>query len=224
MAGLAYYEEREFNDEVERGEVISQVPAADEHLRQGSNVKVIISRGKAIECPDLAGKSMKDAESICKKAGLKLEVGSEENSDKIAKDAVISQEPAPGTECEKDSVVTVVKSKGKVQVKVPNVIGKGIDEATKALEKEGFKVEVTTAYSSSVAAGNVCAQSVEGGQTTDKGATITITKSIGAQPAPKKKSTKKKKKKKKKSSSSDDDYYEEEEEDYYDEWDWDEEW
>ena len=200
-AGLTYEEDRQFSDDVPRGDVISQEKEANSHLRKGAPVVVVISKGKPIPAPGLVGMSFKDAEKNVKDLGLAIEVASEEFSDTLGKDKIISQDIEEKTECEAGQVINVVKSKGITQVEVPDVTNKTVDEATAALENEGFKVAVEEAYSSS-AAGTIVGQSVEGGKTADKGSTITISKSIGPKPVSKSSSRKKKKPKKKKSGSS----------------------
>lgn len=207
-AGLAYDENRQFSDDVARGMVISQAAEAGSHLKKGSPVEVVISRGKPIPAPELAGQNLADAEKAAKKIGLAIEVESEEFSDTLGKDLIISQDVEAGTDCEEGQVIKVVKSKGITQVEVPNVVGMSADDASSALDKAGFKVAVDEVYSNE-AAGTVTAQSVEGGKTADKGSTVTISKSIGPQPVSsgggggsKKKKSSSKKKKSSSSSSS----------------------
>ena len=213
-AGLVYEESRDFSDSVERGAVIEQDTEAGSYTKKGSVIKVVISKGAAIPAPDFSGKSLKDAEAAAEKAGLKVEQSGEEFSDTVKKKHVISQDIEPGTDCEEGQVIKLVISKGKEQIKVPDVIGKGVDDATKELEKAGFSVNVIGVYSSS-AVGTIVDQSVAGGESTDKGSEITISKSIGAKPAPKKK------KKKKESGGGGSSY----DDDWEDDWeDWDEDW
>lgn len=201
-AGLTYDEVREFSDEVERGNVISQSAEAGSYMKKGAPVEVVISRGQPIPAPDLKGISIKDAEKAAKKLKLSVEVEKEEFSDTLGKDLIISQDVEPAGDCEYGQVIKVVKSKGITQVEVPDVIGKGADDASTALEKVGFEVAINEVYSSSES-GTIVEQSVAGGQTADKGSTITISKSIGPQPVRKSGgSSKKKSGKKKKSGSS----------------------
>lgn len=197
-AHLTYDEDRQFSEDVPRGEVISQTASPGSHLRRGAPVEVIISKGKPIPAPNLVGVNIKDAQKSAKKLGLVVEVASEEYSDTLKKDLIISQDIEPDFECEAEQVITVVKSKGITQVKVPDVIGKTADKASEALKKEGFKSEIVEVYSSSDV-GTIVDQSVAGGKTADKGSTITISKSVGPEPVRSSSSGKKKSKKKKKS-------------------------
>ena len=144
-------------------------------------VDVVISKGVPIAAPKLIGKNIKEAEETSKKLNLGIEIVSEEFSDTLGKDLVISQDIEPKTECEYGQIIKVVKSKGITQVEVPDVIGKGSDDAKSALEKAGFGVTINEVYSSSDY-GTIVEQSVEGGKTADKGSEITLSMSIGPQP------------------------------------------
>jgi serine/threonine-protein kinase len=53
---------------------------------------------------------------------------------------VVSQDPSSGT-LFRGQTVDLVGSKGPVMVEVPQVRGMGVEDATKTLEKAGFKVE-----------------------------------------------------------------------------------
>ncbi|MBR3200954.1 MAG: PASTA domain-containing protein [Mogibacterium sp.] len=202
-AGLSYSEDRQFSDDVPRDTVISQTAEAGSHLKKGSPVEVVVSKGKPIPAPELVGQKLGDAEKAAKKLGLVIEVTGEEFSDTLGKDMIISQEIEKGTDCEEGQVINVVKSKGITQVEVPDVVGKGADEASKALKDLGFGVEVVEVYNSA-ASGTIVEQSVAGGKTANKGSTVTISKSIGPKPvvssggggggSKKKKSSSKKKK------------------------------
>lgn len=66
-----------------------------------------------------------------------------------------------------------------VLVTVPDVVGQTQASATTELEGDGFVVAVSTAYSSSVAAGLVISQSPTAGSSASSGSTVTITVSLG---------------------------------------------
>lgn len=88
-------DKEEYNKDVEEGHIISQDPAYSEKyhsVRQGSTVKVVISKGteKAI-VPKVTGMSQDDAIKALEDANLKAEVVSE-TSKKVQEGYVISQE------------------------------------------------------------------------------------------------------------------------------------
>jgi hypothetical protein len=68
-------------------------------------------------------------------------------------------------------------------VEVPDVVGETQAAGTATLEGEGFVVAVVEAYSDSVALGSIVSQSPVGGSFAASGSTVTITVSLGPQPA-----------------------------------------
>jgi len=180
-AGLEYSEDREFSEEVERNTVISQ-DHAQSRVKRGSEVKVVVSRGKAIEVPDLSELSKKKAKAKLEKLGLVLVVDSKKYSDTLKKNLVISQEPEPGVKCEQEDEIKVVISKGITQVEVPELTGMTVSEAEDALEKVHLSSSVTQVYSSSYSSGTVAGQSPEAGSSVDIYSKVVISESIGPQP------------------------------------------
>jgi hypothetical protein len=67
-------------------------------------------------------------------------------------------------------------------VEVPDVVGQSQADGTSALEADGFVVAVATAYSSTVAEGNIISQVPTGGTMALSGSTVTITVSLGEAP------------------------------------------
>ena len=141
-ASLEYGEAvRRYDDRVASGRVIRTDPVAGTSLRRGQAVDVVVSRGpRPIEVPDYTGKSADTAERALRRRGFEVRT-SEEHSDSVTKGQVISQSPDSGTGQKGDEVALVV-SQGPVLVTVPNVVGAGLAEATRALEAAGFQVEV----------------------------------------------------------------------------------
>lgn len=170
----------EYDEETAAGKVVSQNPAANAKAAKGSEVKIVLSKGKEEETvPDIEGKSLEAARAAVEGVGLKLAQSGEGYSDSIAKDCVISQSPAAGSKVAKESTVSYVISLGPENVTVPNVVGQSQANATAALEQAGFQVNVVTNPSSSVAKGKVIEQSPEAGSRMTKGTTISINVSTG---------------------------------------------
>ena len=70
------------------------------------------------------------------------------------------------------------------QTKVPDVIGKRTDAATKLLQDHGFEVEIVPIQSDTVAEDRVAGQNPKQGTEADEGSTVTITVSSGPGEAP----------------------------------------
>lgn len=132
-----------YNDEVDDGQVISSDPKAGTKLKRGTSVALTVSKGRQpISVENFTGKPFAAAKNALEKAGLVVEEGGpQENSDTVAKDSIIRQEPAGGTLFKGDKV-TVIVSKGPVLVAVPGgLIGKQFSEVKATLEGLGFTVK-----------------------------------------------------------------------------------
>ena len=94
----------------------------------------------------------------------------------MEKGIVIKQDVDPETEVGAGSTVTITVSKGVEESTVPNVIGKSKADAIKEIEEAGLTVSATlTEEDRTKDDGVVIKQSFEGGQTVEKGASMTIT-------------------------------------------------
>ena len=132
-----------FDEEVPAGTVLSQAPAPGTPARHGTPVSLTVSKGpQPIPVPDVRGQDEEEAVHAIVAAGLKAEVADATVHDRnVPKGAVVSQEPASGT-LTRGQTVTLTISEGPKLVKVPNYIGKQVEDATEALRKRGFEVRV----------------------------------------------------------------------------------
>ena len=72
--GLVVVREDQFSDTVAEGNVISTDPAAGQSAARGSNVKVVVSRGKGITIPAVGSKSCNDYALSLRNLGLVVNV------------------------------------------------------------------------------------------------------------------------------------------------------
>ena len=96
------------------------------------------------EAPKLLGLTEQQAKDSCEKAGYKLVVAGEKESDTYPEGQVCEQSPSPGGKAEKGSEITVYISSGLTSEKpiaIPNVIGEDQDAAEKMLREAGFSAE-----------------------------------------------------------------------------------
>ena len=168
----------EYSADTEENHVISQDPAYLENynkVKEGSTVKVVISKGtEKTKVPNVKGKEKDEAVQLIEDAKLKAEVV-EETSKTVKEGYVISQETDANTEVNAGDTVKLHVSTGTEKATVPGVVGKSQDEAKKALQDLGFVVTVTNAEDSSKENGAVLKQSLDEGQSVEKGSAITIT-------------------------------------------------
>jgi beta-lactam-binding protein with PASTA domain len=95
-------------------------------------------------------------------------------SSTVKPDHVISQDPSRRSQAEQGTTVQIQVSTGPEQLQVPDVTGKGEDDARAALEQAGFRVAVGQQATSKEDPGTVLAQDPAGG-TAARGSTVTIT-------------------------------------------------
>ncbi|MDC2956067.1 Stk1 family PASTA domain-containing Ser/Thr kinase [Streptomyces gilvifuscus] len=164
---------REFSDSVERGSVISTEPGTGVRRHAGSAIALTVSKGSAVDVPDVTGEDLDSARSDLEDAGLKVKVAAERINSDYDKGQVAAQTPRGDGQAAEGDTVTLTLSKGPVMVEVPDVTGDSVDDAHKALEGAGFKVDEDRGLLG-LFGDTVKAQSVKGGQTAPKGSTITI--------------------------------------------------
>ena len=167
---------RESSATVEQGVVISQSPPAGDHLQRGGTVTLTVSTGKPkVNVPSVIGKTRDDAVSTLVNAGLKADPVVLVPSNK-PEGTVTGQEPAAGQTIVQGSRVRINVSSGPAAISVPSVTGLPFDQASAALQNEGFAVKRTNVESDQPA-DTVVNQSPSG--TAPQGATITLSVSKG---------------------------------------------
>jgi eukaryotic-like serine/threonine-protein kinase len=157
-----------FSDVVAQGLVVETVPPDGTPLKRDAAVALVLSKGaEPVDVPDVTGKSLDDARTALTDAGLRGKVADKQYDDQIAAGDVISQTPKDG-QAPKDSVVTLVVSKGPPLVAVPDVVGMSIGDAIARLHSAGFR---TSAFGPGF--GTVRGQNPRGG-VAPKGSTVRI--------------------------------------------------
>ena len=171
----------EYSDTVEKGNVISQEPKADEVVSKYSKVSVVISLGSDafdISKLNLVGKTKESAESLLKENGFSTDT-KEEPSDTVPKGSVISYTPTKPKNGER---VTLTVSSGKkvTKVVVPNITGMSESEAKTLLETNGLMLgNKAEQHSATVAKGIIIGQSTAAGSSVDSGTSIDYAVSTG---------------------------------------------
>ncbi|MFQ9308408.1 MAG: Stk1 family PASTA domain-containing Ser/Thr kinase [Paraclostridium sordellii] len=100
-------------------------------------------KGNKVEqgtAPELINKTLDEAQDMAKELGVNIRVSVEEYNDKIDKNHIISQAPNAGSAIKAGDTITVVVSKGKNQVSVPNVIGLTLTDAENIIRESKFEV------------------------------------------------------------------------------------
>ena len=170
QSGFKVGQQLEANDNnVPRGFVISQNPAAGTKLGPNSVVDLVISSGPSkIELGDLSRKSQEDAMQILETLGFQYEL-LDEFSEDIEMGLVAYTIPQAGSIVSPQEIITIVISLG-LQIEVPDLIGLSYAEVEEAL----LELNLIPAVSGG-ASGNVSGQFPEPGELVDPDSLIEIT-------------------------------------------------
>jgi beta-lactam-binding protein with PASTA domain/predicted Ser/Thr protein kinase len=157
------------------GEVVGQDPRAGATVREGSTVRLRVSKGQElVTVPDVLQQTRESAEAELRASDLRASVSSAP-SDTVAEGLVSEQDPDPGDEAQKDSTVAIVISEGPETVAVPDVVGTDRDSAAATLRDAGFGVVAREQETTDPTAQNrVLEQSPSGGVQAAPGSTVTI--------------------------------------------------
>jgi beta-lactam-binding protein with PASTA domain/predicted Ser/Thr protein kinase len=166
---------RDYNEDVDKGVVISQSPNAGVRVAKNSAVDIHVSRGPPpVAVPDVVGKSRDDAVAALSDAGLQPKVFTVPSNKEP--NTVTAQDPQAGMKVVKGSRVRINVSSGPRPVSVPYVIGLSFDQASAQLQSAGFAVARTN-IESDQPANTVVRQEPTG--SAPPGSTVTLSVSKG---------------------------------------------
>ena len=171
------------DETIEEGCVVDQTPDGNREAKEGSTVKLTLSKGpepiEQVEVPNLTDMTRAEAESALK--GIKLKCQVHEEANDAEKGKVFKQSRNTGEMVDEGTTIEIWVSIGPDEINVPGVLGMSEAEASNTLTNAGFKVSIEAgSYSDSYAQGTVMAQSVTG--TAKEGTEITLTISKGPEP------------------------------------------
>ncbi|MER5871725.1 Stk1 family PASTA domain-containing Ser/Thr kinase [Streptomyces sp. NPDC002044] len=161
-----------FSQDVAQGSVIASDPAGGERRAPDTAVALVVSKGRPVEVPGVAGLPFEQARATLEGAGLKAVAAAEQVNSSSPAGTVANQSVGAGTQAAAGDTVTLTLSKGPRQLPVPDVTGQNVDAARRTLEGAGFKVRVERPFLSF--SNTVELQSVPTGQNAPEGSTITI--------------------------------------------------
>ncbi len=136
-----------YTDKVERGCIFSQVPEAEDNVKEKRTIFLTINSflPEQVHMPDLTGVSMRQAQADAESYGLKI--GKLKYVPDIAKNNVLHQyingkEIKPGTLVAKGSVVDLTVGRGLSNEKtyVPNILGLTQQQATDKLTEASLNI------------------------------------------------------------------------------------
>lgn len=131
-----------------------------------------------VTVPSVVNMTVEEAQKSLEGTGLKLVVKSEEYSNGVSKDRIITQTPSENTTLKKGDSVSVIVSKGNSKVPVPNVVGLKLSQAEKLLNDSKLVLGNVKYEYNDAEEGTVLSQSLVGGSS-DEGQKVSLVVSKG---------------------------------------------
>ena len=179
-AGLRSDVQLEASETVPIDRVIRQDPPAGTMTSRGATVTLFVSNGAPrVAIPDVKGFTTTDAQHMLAGAKFKTKIAGRFDTT-APKDTVLDVSPAVGTNASEGSTITLTVSQGRQPVRVPQLVGVGVDAARAQLAQLGLKLNVDQQIASDlIAGGTIISQAEAGGSTVDPAATVGVTVSTG---------------------------------------------
>ena len=177
----------EASEQYEKGLIVSQNPAKDVMVDQGTTIEVTTSSGKpSVTIPDVVGWSLDEARAELEGMGLQTKE-EQDYSESVAIGNVIRIEPNVGSAVAEGDIVTVFVSKGtdtSSYVEVPNLLGYTEADAISVLVNTGLAYSVEVGENYDYGDGEVFGQSLEPGDTVPPATIVTLYVNPAAAPTP----------------------------------------
>ncbi|GAA2708589.1 MULTISPECIES: Stk1 family PASTA domain-containing Ser/Thr kinase [Streptomyces] len=175
--GFKVVEGEQKNCDQDKGKICDQDPKAGTKVARDSEVKVVVSKGKAkVQVPDVLGTQFDEAKAQLEAKGFTV-TQKQEESDRTP-GVVFKQDPKGGTSADKGSEIVVTVATKASSKTVPSVVGQPFDQAQKQLTDLGFQVQRTD-EDSDKPAGTVTRQSPDGNTSAQPGSTVNLFVSKG---------------------------------------------
>jgi eukaryotic-like serine/threonine-protein kinase len=173
------YAEPRHDEKVPKDTVLGQDPASAARIVKGGTITLTLSLGpERLPVPDVVGKDFEVAQAELGDVKLVVVKGSPKYHDELPAGVVIETNPKPGTVVKPGTKVTVVLSKGRAPITVPNLVGKNINEARATLAQLGL-TPVESYKDSDKPKDEILSQSPADGAGVEKGAQIKLEISKG---------------------------------------------
>jgi beta-lactam-binding protein with PASTA domain len=173
--------EQETDNPDEVGTVLSQDPAFNELVDEGSTVIPTIGVAPdSVAVPaDLVGMTEQEARAALQAEGLTVGTVSQEENDDAEPGEVLDTDPDSGQEVPVGSAVNLVVAVASGTVTVPSVLGRPVDDARAAIEAAGLSFGNVTREASDQPVDTVLRTDPAGGTEVDRGSTVSVVISSG---------------------------------------------
>ncbi|MEV6489452.1 Stk1 family PASTA domain-containing Ser/Thr kinase [Actinoplanes sp. NPDC051633] len=173
------YADGQYDDNVAKDTVLKQDPPQDDRIVRGGVITLTLSLGaEQYPVPDVVGMELSAAKGELDTVKLKLKEGTGKYSDAAPEGTVISSDPKAGTPLKPGQTVTVVISKGRAPITVPDLTKLNINDARAKLKELGLSA-VESYKESDAPKDEVIGQSPKPGTGVEKEAEVKLDVSTG---------------------------------------------
>jgi serine/threonine-protein kinase len=133
----------EYHPQVPKGYVISQAPRANESIKEGRTVEVVVSLGaRTARVPDLSGMSLRQTRGVLDRANLRVGRVSRVLVEGESREQVVASWPVAGDELVEGSTIDLVLSVGgqKREYEMPDLSGQDLLFIRDKLREMGFRI------------------------------------------------------------------------------------
>ncbi|MEV0426784.1 Stk1 family PASTA domain-containing Ser/Thr kinase [Micromonospora sp. NPDC050495] len=173
------YAEPRYDEKIPKDSVLGQQPGSAARILKGGTITLTLSLGpEQLPVPDVVGKEFELAQAELTNAKLVAVKGPSRYDDELPAGVVMATTPKVGTVVKPGAKVTLILSKGRAPVTVPNLMGKSLTEARGILARLGLK-PVETYKDSDKPRDEILGQSPTDGAGVEKGAEVRLDVSKG---------------------------------------------
>jgi serine/threonine-protein kinase len=136
-------ERRDHHPDVPEGFVVSQRPRANESVKEGRSVGVVVSLGaKTLTVPDLKGQSLRQGELTLNSRKLRAGRVARVLDETDVRERVLASAPGSGAEVAEGALVDLLVEVGgrPRRYLMPDLIGEDVLFVRQTLEKKGFRI------------------------------------------------------------------------------------
>ncbi|WP_410810998.1 Stk1 family PASTA domain-containing Ser/Thr kinase [Micromonospora sp. 067-2] len=175
---LAYGEPR-YDEKAPKDSVLGQSPTSTTKIVKGGKITLTLSLGpERFGVPDVIGKEFELAEADLVNAQLVVAKGTARYDDSLPAGVVVDSSPKVGTEVRPGAKITLILSRGRAPVSVPNLVGRSLTEARATLAQLTL-VPVETYKDSDKPKDEILGQSPADGSGVEKGTQVKLEVSKG---------------------------------------------
>ncbi|MGI5519473.1 Stk1 family PASTA domain-containing Ser/Thr kinase [Micromonospora sp. CA-259024] len=176
---LVKYDEPRFDEKAPKDSVLAQDPASATKIVKGGTITLTLSLGpERFPVPDVIGKEFELAEADLVNVKLVVAKGAARYDDSLPAGVVLDSSPKVGTEVKPGAKITLILSRGRAPVTVPNLVGKSLTEARTTLAQLNL-VLVETYKDSDKPKDEILGQSPADGAGVEKGTQVKLDVSKG---------------------------------------------